>query len=158
MDIVAFLTAKPVLIGLHLGFAILGIDAFLWLAGEVVANAGSIQRRLIAAWLGLVGFILTWIIGGYYYVKFYGPLVKPIIKAGGAPWAHFIAMEAKEHIFLFAVPISVVIFLLARLNAGELQSSGLRKGFIHLTLIAAGLGLALGLMGFIISSAARWAV
>ena len=31
MDIIAILQSKPVLIGLHLGFAILGIDAFLWL-------------------------------------------------------------------------------------------------------------------------------
>ena len=158
MDIAAFLTAKPVLIGLHLGFAILGIDAFLWLSGEVVANALSIRRRLIAAWLGLSGFVLTWIMGGYYYVKFYGSLVKPIIKAGSAPWAHAIAMEAKEHIFLFAIPISIVILLSARLSSSELQSLGLRKSFIRLIFIAVGIGLALGLLGFIISSAAGWAI
>ena len=156
MDIVSILTAKPVLIGLHLGFAILAIDAFLWLLGEVIADAGSPRRRLAAAAIGSISFILTWIVGGYYYVTFYGPLVKPVIKAGNAPWAHAIAMEAKEHIFLFVIPIAVTIFLLARLNANELQSLGLRKGLIHLTAITAGLGLSLGLMGFIISAAARW--
>src|SRR3989344_4812970 len=98
MDIIAILQSKPILIGLHLGFAILGIDAFLWFLGEVVANAESVRRRVIAAFIGLVSFVITWIIGGYYYVKFYGSLVKPIIKAGSAPWAHAIAMEAKEHI------------------------------------------------------------
>src|SRR3989344_5888090 len=146
MDIVSILTAKPVLIGLHLGFAILAIDAFLWLLGEAVADAGSINRRLIAAGVGLIGYLLTWVMGGYYYVKFYGPLVKPIIKAGNAPWAHAIAMEAKEHIFLFVIPIAVTVFLLARLNANELQSLGLRKGLIRLTAITAGLGLSLGLI------------
>ena len=156
MDIVSILTAKPVLIGLHLGFAILAIDAFLWLLGEVIADAGSPRRRLAAAAIGSISFILTWIVGGYYYVTFYGPLVKPVIKAGNAPWAHAIAMEAKEHIFLFVIPIAVTVFLLARLNANELQSLGLRKGLIRLTAIAAGLGLSLGLMGFIISAAARW--
>ena len=156
MDIVSILTAKPVLIGLHLGFAILAIDAFLWLLGEVIADAGSPRRRLAAAAIGSISFILTWIVGGYYYVTFYGPLVKPVIKAGNAPWAHAIAMEAKEHIFLFVIPIAVTVFLLARLNANELQSLGLRKGLIHLTAIVAGLGLSLGLMGFIISAAARW--
>ena len=156
MDIVAVLTAKPVLVGLHLGFAIIGIDAFLWLLGEIVANAGSIRRRLFAAALGFVGYALTWVIGGYYYVKFYGPLVKPIIKAGSAPWAHAVVMEAKEHIFLFAIPLAVTIYLLARLDANELQSLGLRKRAIQLTLIAVILGLSLGLMGFIITSAARW--
>ena len=156
MDIVSILTAKPVLIGLHLGFAILAIDAFLWLLGEVIADAGSLRRRLAAAAIGSISFILTWIVGGYYYVTFYGPLVKPVIKAGNAPWAHAIAMEAKEHIFLFVIPIAVTVFLLARLNANELQSLGLRKGLIRLTAITAGLGLSLGLMGFIISAAARW--
>ncbi len=156
MDIVSILTAKPVLIGLHLGFAILAIDAFLWLLGEVIADAGSLRRRLAAAAIGSISFILTWIVGGYYYVTFYGPLVRPVIKAGNAPWAHAIAMEAKEHIFLFVIPIAVTVFLLARLNANELQSLGLRKGLIRLTAITAGLGLSLGLMGFIISAAARW--
>ena len=156
MDIVSILTAKPVLIGLHLGFAILAIDAFLWLLGEVIADAGSPRRRLAAAAIGSISFILTWIVGGYYYVTFYGPLVRPVIKAGNAPWAHAIAMEAKEHIFLFVIPIAVTVFLLARLNANELQSLGLRKGLIRLTAITAGLGLSLGLMGFIISAAARW--
>lgn len=158
MDIVALLTAKPVLIGLHLGFAILGIDAFLWLLGEAVANSKSVGRQVVAASVGLTGFALTWIIGGYYYVKFYGPLVKPIIKAGSAPWAHAIAMEAKEHIFLFAVPIAVTVFLLSRIDSKELESLGLRRGFINLTIIIAGLGLSFGLMGFIISAAARWGV
>src|SRR3990172_12094924 len=158
MDIWTTLTSKPVLIGLHLGFAILGIDAFLWLLGEVVANAGSVKRRLIAAKIGLISFILTWIIGGYYYVKFYGSLVKPIIKAGSAPWAHAIAMEAKEHIFLFAFPIAITIFLLSRLNTGELRLLGLRRGLIGITIMAAGIGLSLGIMGFIISAAARWGI
>src|SRR4030067_285327 len=100
MNLVDIITAKPVLIGLHLGFAILAIDAFLWLLGEVIADAGSLRRRLAAAAIVSRRFILTWIVGGYYYVTFYGPLVRPVIKAGNAPWAHAIAMEAKEHIFL----------------------------------------------------------
>lgn len=156
MDIISIVTAKPVLIGLHLGFAILGIDAFLWLLGEIVANAGSAKRRLVAAGIGLVSYGATWVIGGYYYVKFYGSLVKPIIKAGSAPWAHLIAMEAKEHIFLFAIPLAITIYLLTRLEASELQSLGLRKNLIRLTIIAAGLGLSFGVMGFAISAAARW--
>ncbi len=156
MDIVAILQSKPVLIGLHLGFAILGIDAFLWLLGEVVANAGSTVRRKASALVGLFAYVLTWIIGGYYYVKFYGPLVKPIIKAGGAPWAHAVAMEAKEHIFLFALPLAVTVYLLSKLDAAELQALGLRSHFLRLIIIVAGFGLSFGLMGFIISAAARW--
>lgn len=158
MNFLEVIQSKPVLIGLHLGFAILGIDAFLWLLGEVIANAGSVKRRLFAAGTGLVSFILVWVIGGYYYVKFYGPLVRPLIKAGSAPWAHAVAMEVKEHVFLFTIPIAVTIYLLSRFKADELKSLGLRKELIRLTIIITALGLSIGLMGFIISSAARWAV
>src|SRR3989344_2977548 len=158
MDIVALVSSKPVLIGLHLGFAILGIDAFLWLLGEISADVKNTKRRLAVAVVGLFAYIATWIIGGYYYVVFYGPLVKPIIKGGQDPWAHAIAMEAKEHIFLFAVPLAITLVLLSRIDVDELQSLGLKKRFSHLTAIAAGLGLSFGLMGFIISAAARWGV
>ncbi len=156
MDIIGVLTLKPVLIGLHLGFAIIGIDAYLWLLGEVKSNVGTVLKKKVTALVGLFGYLATWIIGGYYYVKFYGPLVKPIIKAGNAPWAHAIAMEAKEHIFLFAIPLAITLYLLARVDTQELQTLGLKKRFMHLIIIAAGIGLAIGLMGFIISAAARW--
>ena len=158
MDIVSIIMAKPVLIGLHLGFAILSIDAFLWLLGEVVANAGSVKRRLIAAVLGLAGYILTWIIGGYYYVNFYGSLVKPIIKAGSAPWAHLIAMEAKEHIFLFIIPLSLTALFIAMLDKKKFEELNIKKVFMILVILVVGLGLLIGAMGFMISAAARWGV
>lgn len=150
----ALLITKPVLIGLHLGFAILAIDAFLWLLGEFVARAGSQGRRAFAAVIGLLGFIASWLAGGYYYVNFYGLLVKPTIIKGSAPWAHAIAMEAKEHIFLFIVPMAVTALLISR--AGDVD--GLRKPAIFLAGAIAGIGLAIGMMGYIISAAARWGV
>ena len=97
----SLLMSKPVLVGLHLGFAIIGIDFFLWLLGEFIAEPMKRFRLRVVAFIGLAGFLLSWLIGGYYYIKFYGPLVKPIIKAGSAPWAHAVAMETKEHVFLF---------------------------------------------------------
>lgn len=156
MSLVEIILSKPVLIGLHLGFAIIGIDAFLWLLGEILASSVSIRRRVTVATIGLFGYVATWIIGGYYYVKFYGPLVKPIIIGGQAKWAHDIAMEAKEHVFLFAVPLAIVILLLSRLDAGTLISLGLRRRYAQLVAVVAGLGLSFGLMGFMISAAARW--
>jgi len=147
------LLMKPVLIGMHLGLAILGIDAFLWLAGEYAAGALSVKRRLIAATLGMIGFIGSWIVGGYYYVKYYGPLVKPVIKAGLAPWAHAIAMEAKEHIFLLIVPVAITVFLATRAT-----EPSVRKPTMWLAVLIAGMGLAIGAMGFIISAAYRFGV
>jgi hypothetical protein len=67
-------------------------------------------------------------------------------------------MEAKEHIFLFAIPLAVTVFLLSRLETSELENLGLRSHFIRLIVITAGLGLSFGLMGFAISAAARWGI
>src|SRR3989344_2582687 len=133
------LANKPVLVGLHLVFAILGIDFFLWLAGA-----------------GLASFILSWFLGGYYYVNYYGTIVKPVIKAGSAPWAHSIAMEAKEHIFLLIIPLAATAFLMAFLKKKTVQENGLKIPFLILTLLIAFIALSIGLMGYIISAAARW--
>jgi len=157
MSISDLLSNKPVLIGLHLVFAILGIDLFLWLAGEVIANpVGRLRMRLVAVF-GVISFILTWIVGGYYYVVYYGSLVKPIIKAGVAPWAHVIAMEAKEHLFLFIIPLALTAVFLSFLKKEQIESFGLKRTFLSLTVLVAFLGLFLGLLGYIISAAARWA-
>lgn len=153
MDILA---NKPVLIGLHLGLAILGIDLFLWLAGEIIANSAKRFRMKWVAGVGLVSFILAWFYGGYYYVTYYGTLVKPVIKAGMAPWAHAVAMESKEHIFLLIIPMAATAFFLSRLKKKELEEYGLKTPFLILTLVIAFIALAIGLMGYIISAAARW--
>ena len=63
---IELLTYKPVLIGLHLGFGVLGIDGFLWLLGELLASSGNKVRMKYAAWIGLSGFSLSWLAGGYY--------------------------------------------------------------------------------------------
>lgn len=62
-------------------------------------------------------------------------------------------MEAKEHVFLFAIPLAVTILLLARLDKEELQSFGLQKITVWLTATIAALGLSIGAFGFIISAA-----
>ena len=156
MSLLDILSAKPILIGLHLGFAILGIDGFLWTLGELVAGVKSRTRVLYAALLGLSGFILSWIIGGYYYVVYYGPEVKPIIKEGVAPWAHSIFMETKEHIFLFIIPLALTAVFMALMDGKEFKKNNFRKPAILLTALIVFIGLAIGAMGFIISAAARW--
>lgn len=150
-----FVLSKPVLIGLHLGFAIVGIDAFLWVLGEARKNSETKSFRL-PSFIGLSSFILSWIFGGYYYVTFYGSQVKPIIKAGLAPWVHNVMMETKEHIFLFIVPLAATVFFVSYLSQKEFENLKInRQILLHSGLIAF-LGLSIGLMGFLISSAARW--
>ena len=152
------LLSKPVLIGIHLTFAIIGIDSLLWLLGEFIANTESRTRRALVALLGVIGFSASWITGGYYYVKFYGPLVKPTILNGVAPWAHSVVMEAKEHIFLFMIPLAVVVLTISLLNQSTLKAFGLKTRAVLLCALVPALGLLIGMMGFIIAAAARWGV
>ncbi len=156
MNIISLLQSKPVLIGLHLGFAIVGIDLFFWLLGKFKDKIGSVKNRATIAGLGTLAFISSWVVGGYYYVVYYGSLVKPVIKEGVAPWAHNIVMEAKEHIFLFVIPMAVVVLFISFMNDEEIERSGIRRTAVWLSGAVAMLGLLIGAMGFIISAAARW--
>lgn len=150
-------SAKPVLVGLHLGFAIAGIDLTLWLWGELVARSENRRRIATVASFAFVSYLMSWIVGGYYYVTTYGSIVKPIIKAGSAPWAHAVIMETKEHVFLFLIPLALTILFLAFLSRDGVDAMKLRSAFKTLVVLAAFLGMAVGAMGFVISAAARWA-
>ena len=156
MDIIAILQSKPVLIGLHLGFAILGIDAFLWLLWKFRSKDSFQKSGFKTALAGVIFFILSWIAGGYYYVVFYGALVKPIIKTGMAPWVHGIIMETKEHIFLFIIPLAMTVLFITLFQKGEIERLNLHRLVCWLAGTIAILGLLIGAMGFIISATARW--
>ena len=152
------LLSKPVLIGLHLAFAIIGIDAFLWLLGEIKNGSWRKVRLYWSAGVGVLSFLLSWLFGGYYYVKYYGGLVKPIIQSGLAPWAHNIIMETKEHIFLFIIPLAITSLFITLLGEDEFKSLNIKRVLMILVVLVAGLGLVIGAMGFVISAAARWGV
>ena len=156
MDIISIIQSKPVLIGLHLGSAIIGIDAFLWLLGKLKDDGGSNRGRIIPAFIGVIAFTLSWLAGGYYYVVYYGTLVKPVIKSGAAPWVHNIIMETKEHIFLFLIPLAVTILFITLLSKEDMERLKLRSLTLWLSLTVAILGLLIGAMGFIISATVRW--
>ncbi len=158
MDLLAIIQSKPVLIGLHLGFAIIGIDAFLWLFGKLRGDGGSRKGMVITAAAGTAAFVASWIAGGYYYVVYYGTLVRPVIKSGLAPWAHNIIMETKEHIFLFIIPVAITILFLTLLTKKDMERLGLKRLTGRLSLTVVILGLLIGAMGFVISAAARWGV
>ena len=155
-SIIHILTLKPVLVGLHLGFAILGIDLLVWVVGEAIAESGNDKRMKFAAFAGAISFVMSWIIGGYYYVKFYGKLVKPVILKSSAPWAHGEFMEAKGDIFVLIVPLALTVLFITLLGREEIKKNNLRQALVALASLTAGLGLLIGLMGYIISASARW--
>ena len=82
--------------------------------------------------------------------------MKPIIKSGAAPWAHTIAMETKEHIFLFIIPLALTTTLLLLLNKEDFRNNHFKKSVLLLSGLIVLIGFVIGIMGFMISAAARW--
>ena len=146
------------LIGIHAALGEIGVFAFLWVFVEMLNPTTSrIKRAKIAALLGVIFILASWFIGGYSYVKNYGPNVKPLIKAGPFPAAHGIIMESKEHIFLF-IPFLSFLALALLYQKDILENNETRKSLLLLSSLIILLGLAMAGMGYLISSSAREAL
>lgn len=148
------------LIGLHAALGELGGLLFLWVFVEMLNPTESrIWRAQRVALMGMILLIFAWVIGGYYYVTYYGPFVKPVIKEGPLPWAHSVAMETKEHVFLFLPYLSIVVWGLLR-NNGLTLMTDMKMKVALLVLIAAIvlITLAMAGMGFMVSAGFRSAL
>ncbi|PIR89160.1 MAG: hypothetical protein COU07_02930 [Candidatus Harrisonbacteria bacterium CG10_big_fil_rev_8_21_14_0_10_40_38] len=145
------------LIGLHVGLGELGALAFLWVFVELLnPNKERITRAQKAVLIGVYALLAAWFIGGWYYVATYGPIVKPIIKAGPYPWAHGIAMEAKEHIFIFIPILALVVYKLIESAGNRLEKEKkTSRAIATLSLLIVILSFTIAGMGYFISSGAR---
>lgn len=148
------------LIGIHAAAGEAGVFAFLWVLVELLnPTTQRIARSKIAALAGTILIFVSWILGGYYYVVFYGSLVKPVIKAGPMSWAHGIIMETKEHLFLFLPFLAILAIGLIYHYKEELLINKRVKLFI---LLICGLIILIGLsmagMGYMISAGFRSAL
>ncbi|PIP73032.1 MAG: hypothetical protein COW88_03460 [Candidatus Lloydbacteria bacterium CG22_combo_CG10-13_8_21_14_all_47_15] len=121
---------------------------------------GLLKKRLSLAFLKTAGFaaflayITSWVTGGYYYVLRYGPVVKPIIKDGGSPWAHAFFMEAKEHIFLFMPVLAFVLWVLFVAAGARIEKDArFKSAIIALASLVTALGIYVALSGVVISGA-----
>jgi len=92
--------SKEMLLMIHPTFGVLAIIASVWVFVEALnASEANIARLRNAGVLVAVLVWLAYIIGGYWYVVYYGG-DKAIIKAGPWPFAHSFFMETKEHLFI----------------------------------------------------------
>jgi len=92
--------SKEMILMLHPTFGVLAMIAAVWVFVEALnANDGNIIRLRRVSVLAAVLLWLAYIVGGYWYVVFYGG-DKALIKAGPWPFAHGFVMETKEHLFL----------------------------------------------------------
>lgn len=140
-----------------IGHVLLGLTAAglsVWLLVGFFKERIDLKPLKAASLYGFLSFILSWLAGGYYYVQYYGSVVKPVIKGGDFRWIHSVVMETKEHVFLFLPFLSFVLFILVW-YAGDYvrKNAALRKTASFLALVVVVLGVLVTLMGASISGA-----
>jgi len=148
------------LIGLHAGFGEFAALMFFWAFIELVGGqASNIRRARLAVLLGTIFLISAWLAGGYYYVEIYGSEVKPFIKEGPLPWAHGVAMETKEHVFLFLPFLGVFAWgIMQRLGHVMDSDRRARAAALYATGAIVALSGLIALMGFLVSTGFRSAL
>lgn len=131
----------------HVIFGVFGILFALWVAVEAANSSEANQRRLKLASIGTTLFLwLTYLIGGWWYVVYYGAAVsnsdKSIILAGPWKWSHSFFMETKEHIFFMMLFLSILLPIVTFRNQ-IFKDTKVRNLtiVIALTIVVLGLGM-----------------
>ena len=143
----------------HVALGVLGIMCVVALFVDVLnVNEGNIERIKKLSLAIAVLIVLAYLIGGYWYVVYYGH-DRDIIKAGQWPWAHNYFMEVKEHIFfvMLLLGIYLPITVFRNVPLAEKQERNLVLGIAALIVLlgffmegAGGIiskGVTMGLMG-----------
>ena len=94
----------------------LAILAAVWVFVEVL-NAS--EQNLLRVWCSSITttvlMVITWIVGGYWYVVYYAA-DKATILAGPWPFAHNLVMETKEHLFFVTLILSFLLPIVVKTN------------------------------------------
>lgn len=148
--------SKEMILMLHPTFGVLAIIAAVWVFVETLnASETNVARLRNASVLVAVFIWLAFIVGGYWYVVFYGA-DKTIIKAGPWPFAHGFFMETKEHLFLTLLLLATFLPIAA---FGEVVQKQVTRNLVLWTsALVVFIGLAMEGAGAIISMGAKLAL
>jgi hypothetical protein len=134
--------SKEIILMLHPTFGVLGILAAVWIFVEVLNTSQQNLTRIKLASSVLATLMwLSFLIGGYWYVTYYGA-DKAIIKAGPWPFAHSFFMETKEHLFFTLLLLSSYVPIAAS-GKHLLVDTSARNLMLLLTGLVVLLGLAM---------------
>jgi hypothetical protein len=140
----------------HILFGTAAIVAYAGLPLLLKGKELNIRILKIYSFLGFLGFVGSWIFGGYYYSLYYGKAVKPGIVEGATPWIHKILMESKEHVFLFLPFLAFLVLILVNFFPKELaRNQKLKNSLILLCVLIVTLGIVITLSGVAISGSVR---
>lgn len=148
------------LIGLHAMLGEMGGMLFIWVFVELLnPTTGRLKRAKIVSLLGVVLLFLSWAVGGFYYVEFYGSLVKPVIKSGPQPWAHSVITETKEHVFILLPILALLVYgLIKNYQSQLLTDRKLQVALLVLVGLVVLITFSMAGMGYMMSSGFRSAL
>jgi len=107
-------TSSDVILLAHATFGVLGTVAAVWVFVEALnAREQNAQRTRVAAWAVALFLSGAWILGGYWYLRFY-PAERALILNGPWPFAHSVFMETKEHLFLMTLILAFYLPIVVR--------------------------------------------
>lgn len=146
---------KEVLLMLHPTFGMLGVLAGLWVFVEMLNGPRNLNRVRYIALATAVFIWLSYFIGGYWYVLYYGA-DKAIIKAGPWPFAHSLVMETKEHVFFILLLLSTYLPIAVYAATDRLlKNKGAREVTLAVAVFVVLLGLAMEGGGAVIALGAK---
>ena len=107
---------KDIILLMHPMFGVLGAISAVWVFIETLNAREENQKRIrCASVLVALFMVIVWIVGGYWYVVYYGADRVMILKG---PWAfaHNIFMETKEHLFFVTLVLALYLPLVTFKN------------------------------------------
>lgn len=149
-------TTLQIYLIIHILIGLLGVVCSYAVLMELFRFKPQLKKLIRFSAASFWFYLISWVTGGYYYLKFYGAQVKPIILAGPYPWAHTFFTEVKEHVFLF-LPFLALITWLAfwGLQQLALEEAKLKQAVRWLVALQCLIGLFVTVAGFIISGSVR---
>ncbi len=113
--------SKEMILMLHPTFGVLALIAAVWtFVGALNASDANVGRVRTAGVLTAVLVWLAYIVGGYFYVLYYGA-DKAIILQGPWKYSHSFFMETKEHAFFMVLMLATFLAIAVQANVARLQ-------------------------------------
>lgn len=147
---------NEVILFAHSTCGVLSILAALWVFVEALnaSDANQVRSRW-AAWLASGLMVLAWILGGYWYIRWF-PAEKALILKGPWPFAHDLFMETKEH--LFFIPLILALYLPFVTAANLATNRGARAMAMVVAALIVLNGLAIEGAGAVVNHGAKLAM
>ena len=93
----------------HVFFGVACIIASVWVFVDVLnASAANVIRIRRFSLVAAISMWLAFVVGGYWYVVFYGA-DKAVILKGPWPFAHSYFMETKEHLVIMLLLLATYL-------------------------------------------------